>query len=77
MGSRLGDADFNVSQLCGMLPATPRATPKSRTPADNQAVRNVFVIGPDKKVELILVHPMTNGRNFDWPTISATRSTSR
>jgi alkyl hydroperoxide reductase subunit AhpC len=60
-----------------MLPASTSGDPKSRTPADNQAVRDVFVIGPDKKVKLILVHPMSNGRNFDWPTSSATRSTSR
>ena len=65
MGSRLGDADFNVSKLYGMLPASTSGDPKSRTPADNQTVRNVFVIGPDKKVKLILVYPMTNGRNFD------------
>jgi thioredoxin-dependent peroxiredoxin len=48
-----------------MLPATTSGDPKSRTPADNQTVRNVFVIGPDKKVKLILVYPMTTGRNFD------------
>src|SRR5205085_6005496 len=61
----IGDADFNVSKLYGMLPAEVGGDPKQRTPADNQTVRNVFVIGPDKKVKLILVYPMTTGRNFD------------
>jgi thioredoxin-dependent peroxiredoxin len=61
----IGDADFNVSKLYGMLPAEVEGDPKARTPADNQTVRNVFVIGPDKKVKLILVYPMTTGRNFD------------
>ena len=61
----IGDADFNVSKLYGMLPASASGDAKSRTPADNQTVRNVFVIGPDKKVKLILVYPMTTGRNFD------------
>ena len=61
----IGDADFNVSKLYGMLPAGTEGDPASRTPADNQTVRNVFVIGPDKKVKLILVYPMTTGRNFD------------
>jgi thioredoxin-dependent peroxiredoxin len=61
----IGDADFNVSKLYGMLPASTAGDPKQRTPADNQTVRNVFVIGPDKKVKLILVYPMTTGRNFD------------
>jgi len=61
----IGDADFNVSKLYGMLPASTEGDPASRTPADNQTVRNVFVIGPDKKVKLILVYPMTTGRNFD------------
>jgi thioredoxin-dependent peroxiredoxin len=61
----IGDADFNVSKLYGMLPAGTSGDPTSRTPADNQTVRNVFVIGPDKKVKLILVYPMTTGRNFD------------
>ena len=61
----IGDADFAVSKLYGMLPAATSGDPKSRTPADNQTVRNVFVIGPDKKVKLILVYPMTTGRNFD------------
>ena len=61
----IGDADFNVSKMYGMLPASVDGDPKSRTPADNQTVRNVYVIGPDKKVKLILVYPMTTGRNFD------------
>src|SRR3954453_3212918 len=61
----IADADFNVSKLYGMLPASTSGDPKSRTQADNQTVRNVFVIGPDKKIKLILVYPMTTGRNFD------------
>jgi len=61
----IGDGDFNVSKLYGMLPASTSGDPATRTPADNQTVRNVFVIGPDKKVKLILVYPMTTGRNFD------------
>ena len=61
----IGDADFSVSKLYGMLPAAVEGDPKERTPADNQTVRNVFVIGPDKKIKLILVYPMTTGRNFD------------
>jgi alkyl hydroperoxide reductase subunit AhpC len=61
----IGDSDFNVSKLYGMLPESTSGDPTTRTPADNQTVRNVFVIGPDKKVKLILVYPMTTGRNFD------------
>jgi alkyl hydroperoxide reductase subunit AhpC len=61
----VADADFNVSQLYGMLGADVSGDPADRTAADNQTVRNVFVIGPDKKVKLILVYPMTTGRNFD------------
>jgi alkyl hydroperoxide reductase subunit AhpC len=61
----VGDVDFNVSKLYGMLPADTTGDPTQRTPADNQTVRNVFVIGPDKKIKLLLVYPMTTGRNFD------------
>jgi alkyl hydroperoxide reductase subunit AhpC len=61
----IGDVDFHVSKLYGMLPADTSGQASARTPADNQTVRNVFVIGPDKKVKLILVYPMTTGRNFD------------
>jgi thioredoxin-dependent peroxiredoxin len=61
----IADADFNVSKLYEMLPPSTSADPKTRSPADNQTVRNVFVIGKDKKVKLILVYPMTTGRNFD------------
>jgi thioredoxin-dependent peroxiredoxin len=60
----IGDADFTVAKLYGMLPASTSGDAKSRTPADNQTVRNVFVIGPDKKIKLILVYPMTTGRSF-------------
>jgi alkyl hydroperoxide reductase subunit AhpC len=61
----VGDADFHVAKLYGMLPAALSGDAAARTPVDNQTVRNVFVIGPDKKVKLILVYPMTTGRNFD------------
>jgi alkyl hydroperoxide reductase subunit AhpC len=61
----IGDADFKVSKLYEMLPASTTGDPSRRTPGDNQTVRNVFVIGPDKKIKLILVYPMTTGRNFD------------
>ena len=61
----IGDPDLNVSKLYGMLPAGTSGDPAKRTAADNQTVRNVFVIGPDKKIKLILVYPMTTGRNFD------------
>jgi len=61
----IADGDFHVSKLYGMLPAAEAGDPRQRTPADNQTVRNVFVIGPDKKIKLILVYPMTTGRNFD------------
>jgi alkyl hydroperoxide reductase subunit AhpC len=61
----IGDTDFNVARLYGMLPAGVSGNVEDRTPVDNQTVRNVFVIGPDKKIKLILVYPMTTGRNFD------------
>jgi alkyl hydroperoxide reductase subunit AhpC len=61
----IGDADFNVAKHYGMLPAGTSGDAKARTPADNQTVRNVFVIGPDKRIKLVLVYPMTTGRNFD------------
>jgi len=61
----IGDDDFEVAKLYEMLPADVEGDAKARTPADNQTVRNVFVIGPDKKVKLVLVYPMTTGRNFD------------
>ncbi len=61
----IADSDFSISKAYGMLPAEVEGDPTERTPADNQTVRNVVVIGPDKKVKLILVYPMTTGRNFD------------
>src|SRR5918995_1827554 len=61
----IGDSDFQVSKLYGMLPADTAGDAGVRTPADNQTVRSVFVVGPDKKIKLILVYPMTTGRNFD------------
>jgi alkyl hydroperoxide reductase subunit AhpC len=61
----IGDADLKISKLYGMLPASVDGTCDGRTAADNQTVRNVFVIGPDKKIKLIIVYPMTTGRNFD------------
>jgi alkyl hydroperoxide reductase subunit AhpC len=61
----IADADYAVAKLYGMLPAPVSGDPTKRTPADNQTVRNVFVVGPDKKVKLILIYPMTTGRNFD------------
>jgi alkyl hydroperoxide reductase subunit AhpC len=61
----VADSDFNVAKLYDMLPASVAGDPKARTPVDNMTVRNVFVIGPDKKIKLILVYPMSTGRNFD------------
>jgi thioredoxin-dependent peroxiredoxin len=61
----VGDTDLKISKAYGMLPASTAGTSEGRTPADNQTVRNVFVVGPDKKIKLILVYPMTTGRNFD------------
>ena len=61
----IADTDYNVSKLYGMLPAETEGDPTERTPAQNQTLRNVFVVGPDKKVKLILIYPMTTGRNFD------------
>ena len=61
----IGDPDLKISKLYDMLPASASGDAAHRTPADNQTVRNVFVIGPDKKIKLILVYPMTTGRNFD------------
>ena len=61
----IGDADYNVSKLYGMLGSDVQGDAADRTPADNQTVRNVFVVGPDKKIKLVLVYPMTTGRNFD------------
>jgi len=61
----IADGDFEVAKAYGMLPASVEGDPLARTPADNQTVRNVFVIGPDKRVKLVLVYPMTTGRNFD------------
>ncbi len=61
----IGDTDLKIAKAYGMLPASTSGTSEGRTPADNQTVRNVFIIGPDKKIKLILVYPMTTGRNFD------------
>jgi alkyl hydroperoxide reductase subunit AhpC len=61
----ISDTDHNVSKLYGMLPNDVEGDPTSRTPAQNATLRNIFVIGPDKKVKLVLIYPMTTGRNFD------------
>jgi alkyl hydroperoxide reductase subunit AhpC len=61
----IGDTDLKISKLYGMLPATVEGSCEGRTATDNMTVRNVFVIGPDKKLKLMLVYPMTTGRNFD------------
>ena len=60
----IGDTDLAVSKLYGMLPADTEGSSEGRTPANNATVRNVFIIGPDKRIKLILVYPMTVGRNF-------------
>jgi alkyl hydroperoxide reductase subunit AhpC len=61
----IGDPDLLISKAWGMLPAAASGDPSKRTAADNMTVRNVFVVGPDKKIKLILIYPMTTGRNFD------------
>jgi alkyl hydroperoxide reductase subunit AhpC len=61
----IADSDFKVAKLYDMLPATVSGDAKSRTPADNATVRALFVIGPDKKIKMMLLYPMTTGRNFD------------
>jgi alkyl hydroperoxide reductase subunit AhpC len=61
----IGDSDLNVAKLYEMLPASLAGSSHGRTAADNMTVRNVFVVGPDKKIKLVLVYPMTTGRNFD------------
>lgn len=61
----IGDTDLKISKLYGMLPADEAGSSEGRTPANNATVRNVFIIGPDKKIKLLIVYPMTTGRNFD------------
>ena len=61
----IADADYKVAKLYDMLPASVSGDPSKRTPADNMTVRTVFIIGPDKKIKLMLYYPMTTGRNFD------------
>jgi alkyl hydroperoxide reductase subunit AhpC len=61
----IGDSDLKVARAYGMLPADAGDSAKGRTAVDNQTVRNVFIVGPDKKIKLILVYPMSTGRNFD------------
>jgi alkyl hydroperoxide reductase subunit AhpC len=61
----IADTDFAISKAYGMLPADASGDPTDRTPAQNATLRNVFVVGPDKKIKLILIYPMTTGRNFD------------
>jgi len=61
----IGDTDLKIAKLYGMLPASAGDSSEGRTPGDNQTVRNVFVVGPDRKIKLVIVYPMTTGRNFD------------
>jgi alkyl hydroperoxide reductase subunit AhpC len=61
----IADSDFEIAKAYGMLPADVSGDPNQRTPAQNATVRNVFVIGPDKQIKLVLVYPMSTGRNFD------------
>jgi len=61
----IADTDFSISKAYGMLPADVSGDPTERTPAQNATLRNVFIIGPDKKIKLVLIYPMTTGRNFD------------
>jgi alkyl hydroperoxide reductase subunit AhpC len=61
----IGDTDLSIAKAWGMLPAALNGSSEGRTAADNQTVRNVFVVGPDKKIKLVIVYPMTTGRNFD------------
>ena len=61
----ISDSNHEIAKAYGMLPADVAGDPTERTPADNQTLRNVFVIGPDKKIKLVLIYPMTTGRNFD------------
>jgi len=61
----ISDSNHEIAKAYGMLPAEVAGDPTERTPADNQTLRNVFVIGPDKKIKLVLIYPMTTGRNFD------------
>jgi len=61
----IADTNYNVAKLYGMLPADTEGDPTERTPAQNSTLRNVFVVGPDKKIKLVLIYPMTTGRNFD------------
>ena len=61
----IGDPDLKISKAYGMLPVSAGSSSQGRTPADNQTVRNVFVIGPDRRIKLLITYPMTTGRNFD------------
>lgn len=61
----IGDTDLKIAKLYGMLPADTEGSSEGRTPANNATVRNVFIIGPDKRIKLMLIYPMTTGRNFD------------